>query len=334
MNDNEAPHFRPRHLLYTLGAIVAVVVAFNFLLSLHAVGPGDVCVVQEGGPLDGRGVAEIRHPSSGVKPVGIFNKQRCFPATQRNYIVSSKPEKGDEHGVDFVEVPTLDAVNVRIEGAAYFTLNTSPDAVEAFYRQYGARTFDGKHPYDDDGGWSSFLDQNFRPVLDNALREAIGSYRCVELNNTCQYVTQAQSAVEGNVKQVNTAQNIAAVQNQIGKTLAQDLNESLHAPPGEPYFTNVRFRLRIVTYDGATLSRVREAIAARTQVATARLRGQQRVEAATQDKLAAMQRAQAIRATRNAYRDNPAMARIDTIKALPRDLQALGSGFSVLVGGR
>jgi hypothetical protein len=66
---------------------------------------------------------------------------------------------------------------VRIEGHALFRLTTEPVAIASFYRRYGVRTFDGLHPYDGDDGWQSFLAIPLRPVLDNALREAIGRYR-------------------------------------------------------------------------------------------------------------------------------------------------------------
>jgi hypothetical protein len=93
-----------------------LLVAVSLLTSFHT--PGEVCVVQEGGPLDGRGVADVRQPGEGVSNIGIFNKQRCFPPTERTYIISSRANEADSKTVDFVEVPTADAVAVRIEGQA------------------------------------------------------------------------------------------------------------------------------------------------------------------------------------------------------------------------
>ncbi|MGI8593746.1 MAG: hypothetical protein ACR2ML_05170, partial [Solirubrobacteraceae bacterium] len=127
------------------------------------------------GPFDGRSVSEVRQGGEGIKNIGMFNSQRCFPSTERNYIVSSDPSEGDRKSVDFVEVPTLDAVNVRIEGQALFRLNTDPATLSTFYRKFGVRTFDGLHPYQGDDGWRSFLAIQFRPVLDNALRERSAS---------------------------------------------------------------------------------------------------------------------------------------------------------------
>ena len=97
-------------LIGVVGAIVLLIFALNILTAFHSTAPGEVCVVQEGGPLDGRGVAKVRQPGEGVSNIGIFNKQRCFPATERNYIISSRANEADSKTVDFVEVPTSDAV--------------------------------------------------------------------------------------------------------------------------------------------------------------------------------------------------------------------------------
>ena len=316
-------------LVGIVGAIVILVLALNVLTAFHATGPGQVCVVQEGGPLDGRGVAQVRQPGEGVTNIGIFNKQRCFPATERNYIISSRANEGDSKVVDFVEVPTSDAVAVRIEGQALFRLTTDPAAIADFYRRYGVRTFDGVHPYDGDNGWESFLAVQFRPVLDNALREAIGQYRCEQLNNTCQYVQNADQAVTGNVKAIDTGQTLAQAQDAIARTLEQDLTDTL----GGRYFEGIKFRLRGITFAPEVQEQITRAQATRTAVATARLDAQKRVEQAIGDRRVAEQRARAIRATRQAYADNPAQARIDALKALPPGLQSLGGNTSLLLGG-
>ncbi len=318
--------------LLALAAVVLVVVlGATALTSFRSVAPSDVCAVQEGGPFDGRKVSEVRQPGEGVASIGLFNHQRCFPATQRNYIVSADANESDRGTVDTVEVPTLDAVNVRVEGAAYFNFSTDPAAVRDFYTRFGTRTFDGLHPYDGEDGWAAFLAQNFRPVLDNALRESIGRFNCVDLNNTCQYVTSANEAVKGNVQKVNNGQNLQEVQTQIERQLASDLNSSLRSPPGHPYFENVIFRLRLVRFDDGVQRQIDAAVAARTQVATARLKGEQRVAAAEADRQVATKEAQAIRAKRTAYADNPAQARIDAIRALPAGLRALGGNVSSIL---
>jgi regulator of protease activity HflC (stomatin/prohibitin superfamily) len=310
--------------------LTILIAAIVVLGSFKAVAPSDVCVVQEGGPLDGRGIADVRAPAGAVKFIGLFNSQRCFPATERNYVISAIPahrEQGDS--LAFFETPTADAVQVRIEGQALFRFNTKPEVVRAFYTKFGVRTFDGLHPYDGAKGWRAFLAVQFRPMLDNALREAIGKYRCEQLNNTCAYV-QDSSAAASKINAQDNTQNLSEVQAKIGSTLEHDLASTL----GGPFFQDVRFRLVQVTFDEKVQQSITEATSARADVATRRLQAQQRVETAIGDRRAAEQKARAIRATRRAYRDNPAQARIDAIRALPADLQALGGNVSTIVGGQ
>ncbi|HEX2085167.1 MAG TPA: hypothetical protein VHF89_05755, partial [Solirubrobacteraceae bacterium] len=116
-----------------IGTLILAIVGFG---GFRSVSPGEICVVQEGGPLDGRGVKDVRQPSSGVAFIGAFNSQRCFPATERNYVLSADPQQSDREAVDFFETPTRDAVQVRIEGQALFRLSTDERAVEQFYRRF------------------------------------------------------------------------------------------------------------------------------------------------------------------------------------------------------
>ena len=308
-----------------LGVLIFAIISLS---GFKSVPPGEICVVQEGGPLDGRGVKEIRQPSSGVKFIGTFNSQRCFPATERNYVLSADPQQSDSEAIDFFETPTRDAVQVRIEGQALFRLSTEEDAVEQFYRRFGVRTFNGIHPYDGNEGWVAFLNVQFRPILENALREAIGQYRCVELNNTCAYVQDAERAAEGDVDDADNVQNLAEVQAKIAETLQRDLDDTL----GGNFFEGIRFRLVQVRFDPELQQSIVAATAARADVATKRLEAQQRVETAIGDRRVAEQKSRAIRATRDAYRGNPAQARIDAIKSLPQELQALGGDVNSIVG--
>jgi regulator of protease activity HflC (stomatin/prohibitin superfamily) len=264
-----------------------------------------------------------------VKFIGTFNSQRCFPATERNYVLSADPRQSDREAVDFFETPTSDAVQVRIEGQALFRLSTEQSAVREFYRRFGVRTFNGLHPYDGNDGWTSFLNVQFRPVLENALREAIGQYRCVQLNNTCAYVQDPNAAARGTVSAEDNVQNLAEVQTKIAETFQRDLNDTL----GGPFFEGIRFRLVQVRFDPALQQSIVRATAARADVATKRLEAQQKVETAIGDRRVAEQKARAIRATRGAYRDNPSQARIDGIRALPQGLQALGGNLNSIVGG-
>jgi regulator of protease activity HflC (stomatin/prohibitin superfamily) len=321
--------------------VVLVVVAVGFIgwiTSFRGTSPGDVCVVVEGGPFDGRDIKEIRPGGEGPKAIGALNHQRCFPANQRNYIVSSDPSTGDARTVDFVEVQTKDAQTVRVNGQALFTLNTDPQTVRTFYRKFGTRTFEGNHPYDGGAGWDSFLKIQFRPVLDNALREAIGTFDCTELNNSCQYVTQANQAVQGQVKSVDTGQNLQAAQQQIETLLRRDLNATL----GGEFFTNVRWIFSGSGQGGAIAftpriqNEIQNAQAKQTQVAAAKLDAQRRVQQARGDTQVAAQQAAQIRLKARAYRDNPQQADIDKLKALCgtggcQQLQVIGGGTTKLL---
>lgn len=318
-------------------AIVLVVMFFAWVAAFHGTDPGDVCIVKQGGPFDGRSFKEVRQGGEGLSNIGIWNHQWCYPATQRNYIVSSNPNQGDAKTVDFVEVPTKDAQTVRVNGQALFQMNTDPVVVRDFFKKYGIRTFNGKHLYDGNSGWENFLAIQFRPVLDNALREAIGDFNCTELNNTCQYVTNAGEAVRGNVQQVNTGQNLAAVQDKIQTTLQQDLDSTL----GGHYFTNVRWRFSGAGGGAIALTdqiqrEVEAAQAKQTQVATARLDAQRRVQKAVGDTQVAQQQARQIQLKAQAYSRNPQQAEIDKLKALCGEngcsnLQVLGSSATKIL---
>src|SRR5690242_11404280 len=81
--------------------LVGLVMLLNWVSAFKSVGPGVVCVIQEGGPFDGRDVAEVRQAAGGVQNIGIFNKQRCFPSTERNYIISANQTEADARTIDF-----------------------------------------------------------------------------------------------------------------------------------------------------------------------------------------------------------------------------------------
>lgn len=313
--------------------VVLLVTVIGWLGAFHGTDPGVVCVVQQGGPFDGRGIAQVRQGGGGVSNIGIWNHQRCFPATQRNYIVSSNPSLSDSKTVDNVLVPTKDAVNVHVEGQAIFTLNTGEKTVRDFYKKYGVRSFNGVSLGDNEQKWwENFLAIQFRPILENALREAIGQFDCVDLNNTCQYVTNAQEAVKGNIKQVQNSQNIAQAQTQIEAALQRDLNSTL----GGPFFENVRFRFaggQAITFEPQVQQQITAAQAKRTEVATAQLEANRAVAEAEGKKRVAQQVALAIQTKANAYKHNQIQGQIDLAHALCGDngcpIQVIGGNGGV-----
>ena len=153
------------------------------------------------------------------------------------------------------------------------------------------------------------------------MRQEILKYDCAELNPGCKLIKGGQTTgVEAN-------RNIVTIQQNIARTLQSDLRSTL----GGPFFTNVRFSLTGISLPGIQ-NNIDRANAAKADVATARFEANRKVEQAIGDRRVAEQKARAIAATRNAYRSNPAQARIDAIRALPSRLQALGGNTSQLLG--
>src|SRR3712207_1166872 len=172
------------------GAIVALVVviaAGAWLVSIKGTDAGTVCVVREGGPFDGRDISEVRQPGEGPKPIGAFNHQDCLPITERD---SNDVIEGDQ------TFPTRDSVQVIVDGQALYQLTSDPVRAEKFYRGYGRRKWGGEEISTDEG-WLNFQRQRLAPVILDAQREVIGQYACNSLNNLCQYVQTPEAAVEG-----------------------------------------------------------------------------------------------------------------------------------------
>jgi regulator of protease activity HflC (stomatin/prohibitin superfamily) len=257
----------------------------------------------------------VRQPGEGVSNIGIFNKQRCFPATERNYIISSRANEADSKTVDFVEVPTSDAVAVRIEGQALFRLTTDAAVLREFYRRFGVRTFDGQHPYDGDSGWVSFLAIQFRPVLDNALRETIGRFRCEQLVSSCALLSNRGGQLDERSGDKTNA-NLVAVQKAIADALNQDLAGNL----GGQYFKNVQVVVSAVKLPDRVQTAVNEAQAQFAEVNKANADLQKaRIRKKVNDTLG------------RSYENCPACAEIDALKSIPSNVTAisLGGGGSI-----
>jgi len=310
-------------ILLVVGGIVAVVLfiaAAAWLFSIKGVDSGNIAFVREGGPFDGRNVTEVRQPGSGPKPIGAFNKQDNLPITERDLT--------DE--VEQITVPTKDGVNVVVNGQALFRLTTDPDKAKEFYLKYGRRKWEGSS-LSSDTGWSNFLRVRMIPILQDTLRQTLGSYECVQLNNTCVYVLNAEEALTGKgteqAKEVNNSQVLQEAQDSITKSLIVKLNTGL----GGDYFEGVRYQNLRVTFTPEIQKRVEEAQSKRAEVATARLEAERRTQEAEGTTAVAKEQAEQIRLKAKAYSENPQQAEIDKIKALCGDggctnLQVLGNG--------
>jgi regulator of protease activity HflC (stomatin/prohibitin superfamily) len=315
-------------VLTTLVAMVAVLVALIVITtSFDRTQGGEVAIVRNGGPFDNNRIRQVLPPASARTWTGLFSHSHKYPAQQRFYTITSDASRGDKSGVDVEQDPTSDGVEVGIEGTIYFTLNTDPVTLRTFDDKYGTREYLGvdrvyRHAWDGDEGFATFLDQIVRPVISNDLREQIGDFRCSELQASCALVqnngTKAVS-LTGQGQKNNV--NIAKIQDSINTSLAADLNSTL----GGDFITGVRFNLAKITLPTKVQDAINDAQAAFAAVTEA----QARVAQASADAAANRQR-------ELGYKQCPACATIDALKAIPPTITtfAPGSGFSITQPGK
>lgn len=319
---------------YALGAVVVILGVILLIggcaaaTSFKGVEPSDACIVKEGGPFDGRGIKEVRQPSEGPKMIGAFNHQHCFPATERQIRLTDN-DQGDRDEAAY-RTPTVDAVQVHIDGQLRFALNTNPDTLKDFYRRYGVRTYDGKHPYDGDDGWVKFLRAVAIPILQTSIREVVGEYPCIELNNQCQYVQNIEAATKGEVKEVHQKLEI------IGEQIAKTFDANLKATLGGDFFERIRFNLVRAGFDHAVQTEITASQAKRAELAKAQLEAQRQQREAHGKLLVARENAKAIQVKARSYSHNPDQAAIDKLHALCGDtgcgnLQVLGGQVTKLI---
>jgi hypothetical protein len=319
----------PSKVLAVVGGLVAlfaIIGAGAWVFSFKGTDTGEVCVVREGGPFDGRDIKEVRQPGEGPKPIGAWNHQDCLPVTERdsNDVIEEDPT-----------FPTRDSVQVIADGQALFTLTNDPAKIEAFYKKYGRKKWGGADMWTDQG-WLNFLQQRFAPVLLDTQRQVIGEYECTELNNLCQYVQNARAAVtEGEVVEEDNTQNLTAASAKITEVLQEKLRDAF----GDDYFENVRYQNLRIRFETEVQTRITEAQSLRTQAANAALEAERKVaeargeadrkvEAARGEKLAAVEQAKA-------YRSNPTQREIDRIRAFCGadgcDPQVIGGSVSDII---
>src|SRR5215208_3882892 len=187
-----------------IGAGLAALLCLIVVLSGFArTGPNEVGVVYNGGPLDKKTQRQLIPPASGLTWTGWLSQDpRLYPSegSPRRYIITSTPGRGDRVGVDDLRVPTADGIDIGLEAKISFTTGFTGEEndklVKEFDARFGNRTYPvpgqaGRlHPWEGDEGFGAFLDTEFRPVLDNALRETIGRFKCSELISSCALLQQ------------------------------------------------------------------------------------------------------------------------------------------------
>lgn len=276
---------------------------------------GEAAVVRNGGWFDDNKIRQIIQPASGLTWTGFWSHVHKYPAQQRFYTITSSA-RGERPGVDVVNVPSSDGVNMGIEGTLYFRLNTDPAILSKFDDKFGTRKFrtgtedEHLYPFDGDEGWSAFLDQIVRPVIDNDLRAQVNNFRCAELVSSCALVQNSQDKQVALRPQGNNA-NIGQVQNAINTSFAQNLKGML----GDEFLTDIHFNLARVTLPTQVQQAVDNAQAAFARVTEAQAKVAQ-----------AKAEADANRARQNGYNTCPTCAEIEKLRALPQGITVYAPG--------
>jgi regulator of protease activity HflC (stomatin/prohibitin superfamily) len=314
--------------LAIVGAVIAALAfvfagipaAIGAMVAWNSADAGHIVVVRNGGAFSDSNIRQIIDPASGLTWSGVWSTVHKYPSQQRFYTIAASG--GDRPGVDISVNQSSDGVDMGIEGTLYFKLNTDHAAISAFDNAYGTRTYteDGQslHAYDGDTGWAIFLDQIFRPVLDNDLRQQISQFSCAQLVSSCALVQDPTQTAAAKTGVSNTANNgnLAKVQKAINDSLAADLRSAL----GGDYFTGLRFNISRISLPDKVQSAVNDAQAAYAKVSQA-----QAEVASAQAQAAANQ------AKQQGYVNCPACAVIDELKAIPGNVTtfAPGAGFAI-----
>ncbi|MCC5580817.1 SPFH domain-containing protein [Microtetraspora sp. AC03309] len=314
-DDRRSGSFRKWAIVTVILAIIlAVPTVIGAFGGFERTGGGEVAVIRNGGLLDDNRVRQIIDPGSSVTWIGWWSQIHRYPAQQRYYTITST-EGGERSGVDVVTVPSSDGVNMGIEGTLYFNLNLDHETLRSFDDKFGTRKFrsvDGGtyYPWDSDEGWSAFLDQIIRPVIDNDLRTQVNSFRCAELVSSCSLVQNSGGQQTG-LQQLGNNANIAKIQNAVNTSLAEDLKSTL----GAEYLTNIHFNLSRVTLPKQVQDAVDQAQAAFAKVTEAQAKvAQARAEA------------DANKARQDGYNRCPTCAEIEKLKALPQGITVYAPG--------
>jgi uncharacterized membrane protein YqiK len=308
--------------LMLIGVALAVVIPtiIGLIGAYMKTDGGEVAVVRNGGWLDNNQIRQIIDPASSLTWTGFWSTAHRYPAQQRFYTITANADthNGQKAGVDVVHVPSSDGVSMGIEGTFFFTLNLDHQALTDFDNKFGTRQFRGadgevRYAWDNDAGWSSFLDQIVRPVIDNALREQINNFRCAELVSSCALV-QNQTAGTPQAAppsgQSNNA-NITKVQEAINTSVQRDLRQNL----GGDFLLNIKFILSRVTLPDSVQEAVDRAQAAYAQVSESQAKASQ-----------ARADAQANEERQRGYNACPACAQIDIMKAIPSNVTVYAPG--------
>lgn len=298
---------------------IAAIWGLSAAMSFESTSAGQVAVVRDGGPFAGKNIKQVIPPGHGATYVGIWSTVHFYPSTQSSYTITDNPNEGDQPGVDVISVPSLDGVQMGIQGTLYFTLNTDPAVMKEFDNKFGTRSYtyggESGNAYDGSKGFGIFENQIVRPVINNAVRQAIATKRCSDLLASCALVQNTGQNVDLS-KVPNGNVNINDVQQAIDTALQNDINATL----GGDYFTGIRFTLNKVDVPPNVQEAINQAQTAFANVS----KSQAAIAAAQAD-------AKANETRQQGYNACPICAQIDLMKAIPDHITTWAPGAGVTI---
>lgn len=310
-----------------LSLVVLIVALVGVFSGFDKTSGGEVGVVRNGGWFDNNKIRQVIQPGSNLTWTGFWSTTHKYPAQQRYYTITADPQRGGRPGIDVVQTPSADGVELGIEATIYFTVNLDASTMRSFDDKFGTRQFLGadgtlRYAWEGVNGWNTFFDAAVRPIIENDLRIQVNNFRCAELVSSCALVqngtnptsTPASTATTANGQQNNS--NIARVQSAINDTLPGDLKSNL----GGDFFQNIKFNLVRVTLPTAVQDAVNKAQAAFAAVSEAQAKA-----------LQAQADADANKRRQEGYNACPACAQIDIIKALPPGITTYAPGAGTTI---
>jgi regulator of protease activity HflC (stomatin/prohibitin superfamily) len=195
-----------------VGMVAILLILFILLVGSVKKTPQDfVGISYGGGPVEGQHFQRIMAPGHSLFVNGFMDKLYLYPVTQRNYIVSTRPDEGDIAGEDAISAPSKDRIPVKFEIATYFKLNTGK--LRRFHEQIGL-----KYQAWTDDGWTKMLHDSFRQQIEFALQRESRKYEVSD--------TYANADV------------LAQIQGEVGRVLKENVSQVL----GDEYFCGPTFQ--------------------------------------------------------------------------------------------
>lgn len=313
--------------IISLLALVLLIGGCSYNSARDAAKPGYIGVCQTGGTFEGdNGTCGVLQPGEGKQFLGFSNNLREYPITQRNFTMSDAPDAEARP----ITLTTKDGKRVRVSIQFLFTLDRNQ--IEAFYKNYGLKTYGGKHVYEEEG-WVNFLKAEFGQVAGQSLKTLVLSKTGAQLNPAFAAAEAGDKPVD--FDKLNAEGNLAELENEAGDRFDTGLVDTL----GGKFFTNIRVSNLQVEAPEKVQSSVDAAVVAKATEVTAIADGKARKAKADADKTisnteadaklyASTQEAKALKLKAQAYGRSPEKAQVDAIAALPDGLQTL------IIGGK